>query len=170
MAQDDSAMSDVESLANRDYVPVADVSRHPDCDADYLVIRREADRFGNVLHGVLYDGKHYAFATRRDDCRVKAEDGSRLPHWSIKSVDDTIEITDASELAEAYADTDQAEFILNDLEMSAHEFVTDALYNRFHGHRDGWDIEALDYGSITLYDTQEACRFTVEFELTEGSQ
>jgi len=170
MAQQNATTDDVESLTECDEVAAANVSRHPDCDGDYLVIRRDADRFGNVVNGILYDGEHYAFASRRDDCRVETEGGSRLPNWSIKSVGGTIEITDASELAEAYADTNQAEFILDDLERSAHEFVSDALLNRFHDRRDGWDIEALDYGSITLYDANEACTFTVEFEYVEGSR
>lgn len=162
---DDGSDNDsIESLTEREYVPVSDVGSAlaPRQDSDYKVISRDADRFGNVLNAVLYDGENYAFASRRDDSYVQTDDGKKRPDWSIKQAGSSITITDASDIPEAYSDD---ELIHDEPVKSAYHFVTDALDELFQYGKTGWDIEDIGIGTITLYDPHATHRVTIEFEV-----
>jgi len=82
---DDKSETNIE-LTEVDYIAAEDVARRGSGRDGIEAIVRDADRFGNVINAILIDGDTYAYASRRDDCKVKDNDGTiHLPDWHVKA-------------------------------------------------------------------------------------
>jgi len=77
-----------ESESYEYQIDSTEVSRDPSQGVEFTGVIKDADRFGNILEGLLWavgegpDGT-VAYATRRDDCYNR--DGTR-PNWCVKTM------------------------------------------------------------------------------------
>lgn len=145
-------------LVGCDEIPVAEVG-HPVEDYDISRIKRDKDRFGNVVLGLFFtdDGSEYAWGSRRNDCYVETDDGSRRPHWNIYESGTDITVEDWENIPE------------DDLPpVGADTYLASLVRERLHDDR-GLEIESLESGRwVTMYDSHEWGQFHVQVEF-EGS-
>jgi len=123
--QESKLLTEVDYIAPKDCLPYY----HSDSDsADYKVISRKNDRFGNTLSGILSDGENYAFGYRRDDCQNR--DGSK-PSWKIYQAGSEVKV-------------------MHSVGEEIEDLIEHELVERFTRGEDGCEILQIENGYLKL--------------------
>ncbi|ATW87041.1 hypothetical protein halTADL_0220 [Halohasta litchfieldiae] len=136
--QESKLLTEVDYIAPKDCLPYY----HSDSDsADYKVISRKNDRFGNTLSGILSDGENYAFGYRRDDCQNR--DGSK-PSWKIYQAGSEVKVMHVTGLPEHI----KSQF--NSVGEEIEDLIEHELVERFTRGEDGCEILQIENGYLKL--------------------